>query len=233
MDATLTRTFAAGKWASLVLPFSLNEQKFKEVFGENAKCIHFTDVDTKNNVVKLTHHYYNMIVAGRPVFIYTPEQVVNPQFKDITLQTKVVKNTTTTSGFTFHASYDGTEMKWNDLYMNNANAIKYVSNDKSKRLTYPGMRSFIQSPNGYDPSDGRAGSVGAKAVLLSFLDDDYQDIPTGIEELISAEFGEDVVVVTKTTKIYDLLGNVMGEGSDINSLPAGIYIVNGKKYIVK
>lgn len=233
MDATLTRTFAAGKWASLVLPFSLNEQKFKEVFGENAKCIHFTDVDTKNNIVKLTHHYYNMIVAGRPVFIYTPEQVVNPQFKDITLQTKVVKNTTTESGFTFHASYDGTQMKWNDLYMNNANAIKYVSNDKSKQLTYPGMRSFIQSPIDYDPSDGRAGSVGAKAVFLSFLDDDYQDIPTGIEELISAEFGEDVVVVTKTTKIYDLLGNVMGEGSDINSLPAGINIVNGKKYIVK
>ena len=233
MDATLTRTFAAGKWASLVLPFSLNEQKFKEVFGENAKCIHFTDVDTENNIVKLTHHYYNMIVAGRPVFIYTPEQVVNPQFNDITLQTKDVKNTTTTSGFTFHASYDGTQMKWNDLYMNNANAIKYVSNDKSKQLTYPGMRSFIQSPNEYDPSDGRAGSAGAKAVLLSFLDDDYQDIPTGIEELISAELGEDVVVVTKTTKIYDLLGNVMGEGSDINSLPAGIYIVNGKKYIVK
>ena len=233
MDATLTRTFAAGKWASLVLPFSLNEQKFKEVFGENAKCIHFTDVDTENNIVKLTHHYYNMIVAGRPVFIYTPEQVVNPQFNDITLQTKVVKNTTTTSGFTFHASYDGTEMKWNDLYMNNANAIKYVSNDKSKHLTYPGMRSFIQSPNNYDPSDVRAGSAGAKAVFLSFLDDDYQDIPTGIEELISAELGEDVVVVTKTTKIYDLLGNVMGEGSDINSLPAGIYIVNGKKYIVK
>lgn len=232
-DATLTRTFAAGKWASLVLPFSLNEQKFKEVFGQNAKCIHFTDVDTKNNVVKLTHHYYNMIVAGRPVFIYTPDEVVNPQFKDITLQTKVVKNTTTTSGFTFHASYNGTQMKWNDLYMNNANAIKYVSNDKSKHLTYPGMRSFIQSPNEYDPSDGRAGSAGAKAVFLSFLDDDYQDIPTGIEELISAEFGEDVVVVTKTTKIYDLLGNVMGEGSDINSLPAGIYIVNGKKYIVK
>ena len=232
-DATLTRTFATGKWASLVLPFSLNEQKFKEVFGENAKCIHFTDVDTKNNVVKLTHHYYNMIVAGRPVFIYTPDEVVNPQFKDITLQTKVVKNTTTTSGFTFHASYDGTQMKWNDLYMNNANAIKYVSNDKSKNLTYPGMRSFIQSPDNYNPSDGRAGSAGAKAVLLSFLDDDYQDIPTGIEELISAEFGEDVVVVTKTTKIYDLLGNVMGEGSDINSLPAGIYIVNGKKYIVK
>ena len=233
MDATLTRTFATGKWASLVLPFSLNEQKFKEVFGENAKCIHFTDVDTENNIVKLTHHYYNMIVAGRPVFIYTPEQVVNPQFNDITLQTKDVKNTTTTSGFTFHASYDGTQMKWNDLYMNNANAIKYVSNDKSKQLTYPGMRSFIQSPNNYDPSDVRAGSAGAKAVFLSFLDDDYQDIPTGIEELISAELGEDVVVVTKTTKIYDLLGNVMGEGSDINSLPAGIYIVNGKKYIVK
>lgn len=232
-DATLKRTFAAGKWASLVLPFSLNEQKFKEVFGENAKCIHFTDVDTENNIVKLTHHYYNMIVAGRPVFIYTPDEVVNPQFKDITLQTKDVKNTKTTSGFTFHASYDGTQMKWNDLYMNKANAIKYVSNDKSKQLTYPGMRSFIQSPNEYDPSDGRAGSVGAKAVFLSFLDDDYQDIPTGIEELISAEFGEDVVVVTKTTKIYDLLGNVMGEGSDINSLPSGIYIVNGKKYIVK
>ncbi|MBQ0141309.1 MAG: prolyl oligopeptidase family serine peptidase, partial [Prevotellaceae bacterium] len=68
-SATLTRTFAQDVWASLVLPFSVNEQMFKKIFGENAKCLHFTNVDKETNTVRFTHHYYNMIVAGRPVFV--------------------------------------------------------------------------------------------------------------------------------------------------------------------
>ena len=112
--------------------------------------------------------------------------------------------------------------------MNNNNVIKYIN----KNSKYPGMRSFIKNNGHYDFFTETPVAAGVKAVLLSF-DDDEPDMPTGIEELVSAEFGEDVVVVTKTTKIYDLLGNVIGEGSDIKNLPTGVYIVNGKKYYVK
>lgn len=227
-SVTLNRTFAAGKWASLVLPFSMNEQKVKEVFGDDAICIHFTDVDTETNTVKLTHHFYNMIVAGRPVFIRPSKNVTNPEITDVTLQTNVVTNTTTPQGFKFFASYNNSTMKNNDFYMNNNNQIKYLKVDAGS-TSYPGMRSFIQSPEGYDPTKV---AVQTKALFLNF-DDMDTDVPTGIEEIITSEFGENVVVMTKSTKVYDLLGNVVAEGEDINNLPAGIYIVNGKKYVVK
>lgn len=227
-DANLTRTFAAEKWASLVLPFSLNEKKFEKIFGKNAKVLHFTDFDGNTCTLKFTRHFYNIIVAGRPVFVWPTKEVANPDFNDITLQTKTVRNTDTPSGFSFVGSYDNADILRNDLYMNNNNVIKYINNNSK----YPGMRSFIKNNNKYDFFTETPVAAGVKAVLLSF-DDDEPDMPTGIEELVSAEFGEDVVVVTKTTKIYDLLGNVIGEGSDIKNLPTGVYIVNGKKYYVK
>lgn len=227
-DASLTRTFAAEKWASLVLPFSLNEKKFEKIFGKNAKVLHFTDFDGNTCTLKFTRHFYNIIVAGRPVFVWPTKEVANPDFNDITLQTKTVRNTDTPSGFSFVGSYDNADILRNDLYMNNNNVIKYINKDSK----YPGMRSFIKNNNKYDFFTETPVAAGVKAVLLSF-DDDEPDMPTGIEELVSAEFGEDVVVVTKTTKIYDLLGNVIGEGSDIKNLPTGVYIVNGKKYYVK
>lgn len=225
-DAKLTRTFKANTWASLVLPFSMNEKKFEEVFGTGAKCLHFTDVNTETNTVNLTHHYYNMIVAGRPVFVLPTKDVSDAEIADITLQAKDVRSTTS-NGFEFVPSYDNATISKNDLYLNNANAIKYLSKESA---TYPGMRSYIKNNAGYDPSvEGATG--GVKAMFLNF--NEAEEYATGIEELITKEFGEDAIVVTKSTKVYDLNGRMIAAGKDINSLPAGIYIVNGKKYIVK
>lgn len=221
------REFTNGKWASLVLPFSMNEVKFKEVFGDDAKCIHFTDAYKSSSTVKLTHHFYNMIVAGRPVFICPSKPVKNPVITDVTLQAKAVTNTTTPGGFEFVASYDGTNINPNDLYLSNNNAILYYT---GAATTYPGMRSFIKTPSGYDfTKPGTTQQV--KAMFVNF--DDEEEFTTGIDELIAEEFGENVIVVTKSTKVYDLNGRMVAVGEDINNLPAGIYIVNGKKYIVK
>lgn len=228
-SVTLNRSFTVGKWASLVLPFSMNEVKFKQVFGDDAKCIHFTDAYKSSSTVKLTHHFYDMIVAGRPVFV-RPSKAVDPVITDVTLQAAEVINTTPfSSDFVFTASYDGTTINPNDLYLSNNNAILYYTGTAT---TYPGMRSFIKTTgSGYDFTKPGAGTSQVKAMFVNF--DDEEEFTTGIDELISGEFGEDVIVVAKSTKVYDLNGRIVAVGEDINSLPAGVYIVNGKKYIVK
>lgn len=228
-DANLKRKPASGNWFSLVLPFSMNEKMFEQVFGVGSKCVHFTDVDKETNTIKLTHHYYNMIVAGRPVFVYATNtfSAEKINFNDVTLQAKEVKTTTTDSGFEFFASYKNETMKKNDLYMNNANAINYLT---VANATYPGMRSFIKNNCNYDFSTGVTTSMGAKALFLNFNDEGVEDA-TGIEALISSEFGQNAMVVTKSTKVYDLNGRVVANGTDISNLPSGVYIVNGKKYV--
>lgn len=235
MDANLRRK-VTDKWISLVLPFSMNEKKFEQVFGKGAKCIHFTDVDIPGKTVKLTHHYYNMIVAGRPVFVKpgtSPKVDASNYLKDIedvTLQTKTVSSYRTPDDkFEFFGSYDNTTMKRNDLFMNNNNAIKFLTDETA---TYPGMRSFIKNISGPDFYSIIDSSTPAQGKFVNFCDLD-DDIVTDIEELITAEYGENVVVIKKSTKVYDLLGNPVADGSRIDSLPAGIYIVNGKKFVVK
>lgn len=228
-DATLKRKPASGNWFSLVLPFSMNEKKFEQVFGVGSKCVHFTDVDKETNTIKLTHHYYNMIVAGRPVFVYATNTFSADKinFNDVTLQAKEVKTTTTDSGFEFFASYDNETMKKNDLYMNNANAINYLN---VASATYPGMRSFVKNNCNWDFSTGVTTSMGAKALFLNFNDEGVEDA-TGIEALVSSEFGQNAIVVNKSTKVYDLNGRVVANGTDLSNLPSGVYIVNGKKYV--
>lgn len=233
-DATLARKLTKNNWISLVLPFSMNEKKFKEVFGENARCIHFSGVDFDSKVIKLTHHYYNMIVAGRPVFVRPDVNVAKTsplEINDITLQTNTVKPSvieTAKGNFTFTGSYNMQPIVQNDLFINN-NQMTYLDIESS---SYPGMRSFIKNNNNYDFASDINPSVGAKAMFLEFFDSD-EDVPTEIMELIGSEFGEKVVVVTKSTKVYDLNGRIVSEGANINNLPAGIYIANGKKFVVK
>jgi len=223
-SVTLNRTFAANKWASLVLPFSMNEKKFEEVFGEGAKCLHFTDVDKETNTVKLTHHFYNMIVAGRPVFICPAQTVENPTITDVTLQASAVTKTTTANGFEFLPVYDNTAISQNDIYLSTDNSFKYLT---ASGKTYPGMRSFIKNTCGYNPAGNTS---SAKAMFLNFDDADLEGA-TGIEELISSEFGANAVVVTKSTKVYDLNGRIVANGTGMDNLPSGVYIVNGKKYV--
>ncbi len=63
------------------------------------------------------------------------------------------------------------------------------------------------------------------AKMFSFFGDDYDDAPTAVEKVV-IECGQDQVV---GGKIYSISGQLVS-GSH---LPAGIYIKNGKKYIVK
>lgn len=228
---TLKRTFASGKWASLVLPFSMNEKKFEEVFGLGAKCLHFTKVDKETNTIVFTHHFYNMVVAGRPVFVYPTQEVKNPVFTDVTLSAETVTNTNTNGGdFTFQASYDNATISKGDLFMNNQNGTNYWTGTDN---SYPGMRSFIKNNNNWDFSTGVNTTQQTKAVFLNFDEMLDEDIATSIDEYVRGEFGENAVVITKSTKAYDLNGRVVADGANISHLPAGIYIVNGKKFIVK
>lgn len=238
-SVTLIREFKAGYWASLVLPFSMNEKKLEDVFGPGTKCLHFTDVNTETNVTKLTHHYYNMVVAGRPVFICPGQDVTNPEITDVTLQSSTVIPTTTDNGnFEFTGSYNNQQIDNGDLFMSNNNEMMYLQVDAG-HATYPGMRSFIKNLKGYNFENGKLPteiSNGAKTMFLNFYDvedDENENIATDIKAFVTEKFGDNVVVVTKSTKVYDMSGRAVANGTDIDSLPAGIYIINGKKFIVK
>lgn len=60
-------------WASICLPFSVSESRFKQVFGNNAFAVSYDYVakmNTGGSLMHFTQHGYRMLEAGRPYFIY-------------------------------------------------------------------------------------------------------------------------------------------------------------------
>ena len=74
---------------------------------------------------------------------------------------------------------------------------------------------------------------GANAKAGMEFNEAIDDIATGIEA-IEMQMTTDNVSANHANKVINLNGQVVREGStSIEGLPAGIYIVNGKKYIVR
>ena len=82
----------------------------------------------------------------------------------------------------------------------------------SKPVTINPYRCYF-----YIEDAGGASVEGAKFMLM----DDFGDVITSVEGIDADSF------IQTTGRIYNLNGQMMG--TDLQSLPRGIYIVNGKK----
>ena len=78
------------------------------------------------------------------------------------------------------------------------------------------------------------GPAGAKGMSMLFGDfgDAEEVTPDAIEEII-ADAEEKGQQVERMNIIVNINGQVVRQGTEVNGLPTGIYIVNGKKYFVK
>lgn len=216
------RTFRQDRWYAMVLPFSVSQKQMKNVFGENVKILHYDNVEGTN--LNLFEHFYQMVVGGTPVLVKPSKDVVNPLFENVTLTSKAVVDIEN-SGYKCTGSYDDVDFP----------EYSYFIDAKTN--------SFYQ----YDPTQMKPGSVkphaGAfRAWFIASGDPSTASQFTmhinGVEDsnettaIWNALSADDNRTEMGSKDIYSLSGQKMNV-SDMRSLPKGIYIVNGKKYIVK
>lgn len=213
-NVTIGRTFQKGVWSSLVLPFSVGPTQLKEVFGNDVEVIHFTDIT--GTTLNLTKHVHQMIVAGTPVMIKhnKEENVVNPKFENVTIETAEVCSTTDSNGNSYTGSFGKTKMPANSYFVSTDNNIYQSTADREIN----GFRAWIETPDGTE-----------KALTIKFGSiNGGNGETTGITSLTMTG---DVEV---PSDVYNINGQMVRSGStDLNGLAKGIYIVNGKKYVVK
>ena len=216
------RTFRSGNWYALVLPFSVSQKQMKRVFGEDVKVLHYNDVT--GTTLNLFKHFYQMIVGGTPVLVKPSQDVTNPVFNNVTLTSKEVVDIEN-SGYKCTGS-------WNDVYFPeysyfiNAKTNKFYQFDptqvKGSAKPHAGaFRTWIIAASG-NPSI-------AKRLTMRINGIESYGETTAIWSVISGN-DDDAEIAAKG--IYSLSGLKMN-ATDIRSLSKGIYIVNGKKYIVK
>lgn len=215
------RTFGANKWYAVVLPFSVSQKQMKSVFGNDVKVLHYNDVDGTD--LNLFEHFYQMIVGGTPVLVKPSQKVTNPVFKNVTLTSKEVVDIENT-GFKCTGSWDNVNFPEYSYFID-AKTNSFYQYDPTKVETNTvkphagAFRSWVIASEN---------ASTAKQLTMHINGIEEQGETTAIWNAISGN--DDAEVATKG--IYSLSGQKMN-ATDTRSLPKGIYIVNGKKFIVK
>ena len=216
------RTFRSGRWYSVVLPFSVSQKQMKTVFGDGVKVLHYNDVDGTD--LNLFEHFYQMIVGGTPVLVKPSKDVTNPKFSNVTLTSQTVVDIENTD-FKCTGSWDNVDFPEYSYFID-AKTNSFYLYDPTKVETNTvkphagAFRSWIISTS-KNPSE-------AKQLTMHINGIEEQGETTAIWNAISGN--DDAATASKG--IYSLSGQKMN-ATDTRSLPKGIYIVNGKKFIVK
>lgn len=215
------RTFRSGRWYSVVLPFSVSQKQMKDVFGKDVKVLHYSDVDGTD--LNLFEHFYQMIVGGTPVLVKPSKEVTNPVFNNVTLTSEEVVDIVN-SGYKCTGSWNNVDFpKYSYFIDAKTNSFYLYDPTKVETTKVPhagAFRSWIISTSN---------NPAAAAQLTMHINGiEEQGETTAIWNAISGN--DDAEVASKG--IYSLSGQKMN-ATDTRSLPKGIYIVNGKKFIVK
>lgn len=232
---TVNRSMKAGIWTTCVLPFSLNVHQVDAIFGDTYKSgsengtqiLYFDRVE--GNKVYFVRHAYNTIVAGKPFLIKPTKEVTSINTADVeeypyvTIENTKPADWCTGNGYTWASSYSNDmTVKEGDGFISNKDGL--FKNFVGKNGTLKGFRGYLKRTET---------QTGAKPMMLQVVNSSNVDgnngETTGIEDLIIDADGQ---LMPTNGKIYNINGQLVSEDANsFQSLPSGIYIINGKKYI--
>lgn len=236
---TVNRKMTAGIWTTCVLPFSLNKHQVDAIFGntysignENGTQILYFD-RVENGKVYFVRHAYNTIVANKPFLIKPSKDVESistaaTEYPYVTIEATKNENGKpndwcTGNGYTWASSYSyGMTVQEGDGFISKDGLFK---NFVGASGTLKGFRGYLKRLD--NPQTG-AKPIMLQVVNSSNVDGDNGET-TGIEDLIIDADGQ---LMPANGKVYNINGQLVSEDAkSFQSLPSGIYIINGKKYI--
>ena len=205
-DVTLNRTITEG-FNTLCLPFSLTAEEVQAAFGDDVKVYTLTDeTETGLDTYTLNFTEGTAITANMPAIIsgVSSEKVASSYtFTGVTIAPSLAP-TSSTEHFDFIGTYTATTIPIGDYFLKKGSS-EIV---KSVGNTIKGFRAYIASKT--------VGEV--RAFSLTF-----EDIPTIIGEVNSERVNSKEMV----GPVYDL------SGRRVHAQQRGLYIVDGKKVLIK
>lgn len=236
---TVNRKMTAGIWTTCVLPFSLNKHQVDAIFGntysignENGTQILYFD-RVENGKVYFVRHAYNTIVANKPFLIKPSKDVESistaaTEYPYVTIEATKNENGKpndwcTGNGYTWASSYSNDmTVQAGDGFISKDGLFKNFVGESGK---LKGFRGYLKRLDNTQ--------TGAKPIMLQVVSSSNVDgnngETTGIEDLIIDADGQ---LMPANGKVYNINGQLVSEDANsFQSLPSGIYIINGKKYI--
>lgn len=241
----IRRYFNVGKWESLILPCALTGDQVKQTFGGDQEvklsaydrvegtCVYFKTVDTDKEGIVAGKPY--IIKVGKEADIKTKnDEYTFPWGNNTTVKVKgpiyqvkgVVPPTFTDAVVTKQEEISGGyKVQFHGYYYDpgEAPANAYVVNNGDMyHLSLP-WNGFVGTSWYVTITDAEG---HAKALSFSF---DGDSSTTAIENVA----GQEDAAVQTEGYVYNLSGQRVGTRNDMGNLSSGIYVVAGKKFVVK
>lgn len=218
---TLTKPLTANVWNAICLPFSMTEQQVRNAFGKDVRIAEFKKVDEsgKKAVASFGMHYYQLITAGKPCLIKPSIVSDTYNIEGVTIDAEnALTIADSNKKFNFVGTYAPTTMPVNSHFLgSNDGKLYYITANKE----ISGLKAFFQPVS----------TSNAKlSIAFDSTDNDFDNNTTGIEA-IKDYMDQDAANSSANKGIYNINGQFMGTNPAI--LPQGIYVKNGKKFIVK
>lgn len=241
----IRRYFNVGQWESLILPCTLTGDQVKQAFGGEKEvklsafkevkgtCVYFKAVDLDKEGIVAGQPY--IIKVGKDADIKTKDiEYTFPWGNDAKVKVKgpiyqvkgVVPPTFTGDGVTTEETTSGGyKVQFHGFYYDPgvAPAKAYVVNNGNMYHLSSDWNSFVGTSWYVTITDADG---NAKALSFSF---DGDSSTTAIENVTKQE---DAAVQTDGF-VYNLSGQRVGTRNNMSNLSSGIYIVAGKKVVVK
>ena len=224
-DISYTRTFNNTSWQALYIPFSLNYDDWKDDF-EVAYINGVRQLDKDDNgtidetimdVIKIKSgstspnmpYLIKAKTTGEKTFSVSNATIYPAEENSIDCSTTIAK-------YTFTGTY-------NSISSATIIANKYYAMGGGQLITSDGSNDLkpyrwymkVESRNpSYNASNA------AKTITINVIDDEEDEMTTGIRQL---------QMTNDELPVYDLNGRQVNE----NNLKPGIYVKNGKKFVVK
>lgn len=253
---TLTRTFKPNQWTTLTLPFNLTEEEVQRIFGAGTQLIQLNNGTINGNAARLEFIYHEIqnVLPGHP-YLIKPTGVEVDETNDATASVDNVENGNITAftvyskcvnpfisqvdidcgAYTFKGTPDyctanetnngvpGYSVNYaeNDIFISEGNGKLYVSGGSSYGKGY---RAWIAKD-----ASASAAKISSISLVIDNPGDDDDNETTTID---MADVDPDALnALGVATGVYNLNGQKVSD--DMQNLPKGIYIVNGKKIIRK
>ena len=235
-----------GKWYTMCLPFDMTAQQLKSAYGSKVEVVEFSDVEvvTKPNNDKIVtlkfkqpvtetkaHHPYMIhpsLHKGTQTGVKTTIVGIKKQEeKQESLDAQKVVKTADGVTYTFIGNYDKNKhlQQYSYYYYSGDNETQYKN----------GFYKWIKSGSGtWTPYTAcvlmnKDNGANAKPSISYYLES-IDGQTTAIDTLPVMPAVHDM----QQGKVYTITGQLVQQGTiNLKALPQGVYIVNGKKYIVR
>lgn len=228
-NVRMFRTIVANQWNTIVLPFTVPANSAEALFGKDVEIAQFdgfeveyaSDEDYTPSGITInfrSRKNTNKLSGGTPYLIKTSEDITMFQGEDYEL---------------FRDDVKASEEEFED---DEGNMISGVFTGSLVKTKVPADGLFIYD-NKFYYSNGSTNIKAFRAWLeLGAVLDKETDFEANVRYVIDGEVTSIEGLPSAAGQqgaVYTLKGQLVGYDVDMKTLPAGIYLVNGKKVIVK